>query len=67
MCIVKNLILIVYIDDVLIFSKNKVWINIFAKSFFEGAENFELTDKGSINKFLKVNIRKNTDGSYELK
>ena len=63
----KNLIILVYVDDVLIFSKKKLWIDMFIKSLAEGEENFELTDEGSIDKYLGVEIQTHSDGSYELK
>ena len=63
----KQLILIVYVDNVLIFSKRKCWIDMFIQSLAEGQEKFELTDEGSIDKYLGVDITKLPDGSYELK
>ena len=63
----KQLILIVYVDDILIFSKKKCWIDLFVKSLSEGDENFELTDEGSIDKYLGVDITTHQDGTYELK
>ena len=63
----KNLIAIVYVDDVLIFSRDKVWIDIFIKSLFEGEENFDLTDEGNIDKYLGVEIVERQDGMYEIK
>ena len=56
-----------YVDNVLIFSKKKVWIDIFIKSLFEGIENFELTDEGNIDKYLGIDIQKHKDGTYELR
>ena len=52
----KNLILIVYVDNVLIFSKEKVWINIFVKSLFKGYKKFKLMNEGSIDKYLGIEI-----------
>jgi len=63
----KNLILIVYVDDVLIFSKKNVWIDIFLKSLFDGDEKFELTDEGDIDKYLGVDVNKVDDGVFELR
>jgi len=57
----------VYVDNVLIFSKKKVWIDIFIKSLFEGIENFELTSEGNIDKYLGIDIQKHKDGTYELR
>jgi len=63
----KYLILIVYVNDVLIFSKKKCWIDTFIRSLSEGCEKFELTDEGNIDKYLGVDITTYCDGSYELK
>ena len=54
----KNLILAVCVDDLLTFSKKKVWIDIFDQSSFDGKYNFELTDERSIDKHLGVEIDK---------
>ena len=40
---------------------------MFIQSLAEGQEKFELTDEGSIDKYLGVDITKLSDGSYELK
>ena len=56
-----------HINSALIFSKDKLWIDIFIKSLFEGADKFELIDEDSINKYLGVDIRKNTDGLHKLR
>ena len=63
----KNLILVVYVDDVLIFSPKKLWIDLFIKSLMDGCENFELTDEGNIDKYIGVEISKHRDGTHELK
>ena len=63
----KQLMLIVCVDDVLIFSKKKYWIDMFIQSLAEGQEKFKLTDEGSIDKYLGVDVTKLPDGSYELK
>ena len=47
-----------YVDDVSIFSRDKVWINVFIKSLFKGEENFKLTDEGNIDRYLGVEIVK---------
>ena len=63
----KNLILVVYINDILIFSKEKIWIDIFVKLLFKGDEKFELTDEGSIDKYLGLKIAEKQDRTYKLK
>ena len=65
--VLKNLILIVYIDDILIFSKKKIWIDFFVKSFFEEKEKFELTNKGNIDKYLGVDIQKYPNSTYKIR
>ena len=63
----KNLILIVYINNILIFSKKKIWIDLFIKSLFEGKEKFELTDEGDINKYLSIDIYKHLNKTYKIR
>ena len=62
----RNLILVVHVDDMLIFSPKKLWIDLFIKSLMDGSENFELIDEGNIEKHLGVEIIKHRDGTYEL-
>ena len=62
----KNLIVLVYVGNVLIFSKRKICIDLFIKSLIDGDENFELTDKDNIDKYLGVDIKDYADGSYEI-
>ena len=56
-----------HIDDILIFSKKKCWINLFVKSLSKVVENFKLTDKSIIDKYLRVDIMRYQDGTYKLK
>ena len=63
----KQLILIAYVDNVLIFSKEKLQIDLLIKSLFEGDENFELTNEDNIDKYLEVDIKENKDGTYEIR
>ena len=63
----KNLIVLVHVDDALIFSKRKVCIDLFIKSLMDGNENFELTDEGNVDKYLGVDIKNNADGTYEIR
>ena len=46
----KDLMLIVCVDDMLIFSKKEMLINLFIKSLSDGVENFELKDGGNMGK-----------------
>ena len=63
----KNLILVVHVDDILIFSPKKLWIDLSIKSLIDGLDNFELTDEGNIDKDLGVEISRHRDGMHELK
>ena len=63
----KNLILVVHVDDVLMFSKKQLCIDVFIKSLAESEENFKLTDEGNIEKCLGVEIQTHSDGSYKIK
>ena len=62
----KYLIVLVCLNDVLMFSKNKTWIDVLIKSLSEGNDKFELTNKGNINKCLGVDIKKHKDSSTTL-
>ena len=63
----KILILVACVDEVLIFSKKKVWIDMLIKYLFNGEENFELTDEGNVDKKIGVDMRKHNDGTCELR
>ena len=63
----KILILVACVDEVLIFSKKKVWIDMLIKYLFNGEENFELTDEGNVDKNIGVDMRKHNDGTCELR
>ena len=62
----KNAIAIVYVDDVIIIAKNKSILDSIVKSLFDGEENFNLTDKGSLNTYLGIEIRDLDKETYEL-
>ena len=66
-CALKNFIIVVHVDDVLIFSPKKFWIDLFIKSLMDGCEDFDLTDEVSIDKCLDVEITKYRDGTCQLK
>ena len=59
--------LIVCVDDVLIFSKKEILINLFIKSLSDGIENFELTDGGNMDKHIGAETCNCPNGTYELK
>ena len=53
-------------DDVIILSKSKVTLDIIVKSLFDGKENFDLTDEGTLDQHLGIEIRDKSKGSYEM-
>ena len=57
----------VYVDDCIIYSKDKSVIDGLIWSLRHGPENYILTDEGEIDKYLGVDIVKNKDGSMELR
>ena len=58
-----NCIVLVYVDDCIIFSKDKSVIDDLIHSLMNGPENYVLTDEGEINKYLGVDIDKFKKGS----
>ena len=62
----KGIIVLVYVDDVIILSPRDAIITNFIKSLQGTTEGFELTDKGSLEKYLGVNIKKHKDGILEM-
>ena len=59
------MILIEHVDDILTFSREKLWIDLPIKSLFEGDKNFEMTDEGNIDKYLGVDIKETKMGSMQ--
>ena len=62
-----NCIVLVYVDDCIIFSKDKSVIDDLIHSLMNGPENYVLTDEGEIDKYLGVDIDKSKKGSIELR
>ncbi len=63
-----DLIVLVYIDDCILISKNKSAIEEFINSLKQDPENFIFTDKGDLNKYLGIQIKKlGWSGSFKLK
>ena len=63
----KNSIVLVYVDDCLIFSKKNSGISDrLIRSLTNGKEKFEFTDEGDMSKYLAVDITKHIDGSIEF-
>ena len=51
-----------YVDDTKIFAKEDSTINQIIKSL---SSDFDLTDEGGVENFLRVNIKHHDDGSIE--
>ena len=62
----KDAILLVYVDDCIIFARKKSIIDEIILSLKNGKENFDLTDEGDVNRFLGVEVTKLKKGSFEL-
>ena len=57
------IIVLVYVDDCIILSKDQLSIQKFTDSLLHGPEKLEFTDEGSIDKYLGVNIEQLPDES----
>ena len=63
----KNAIILVYVDDCLIFEKKgSNAADTLIKELKDGPENFDFTDEGDITKYLGVDVKKHPNGTYEL-
>ena len=62
----KNAIAVVYVDDVIIVSKSNEILDSIVKSLFEGQENFDLTDEGTLEKYLGIEIKYLDKNTYKL-
>ena len=61
-----GIIVLVYVDDCIIVSDNKLKIQHFVHSLKTGPEQFVLTEEGTLDKFLGINIQPAGPGKYEL-
>ena len=52
----KGMIVMTYVDDCIIVSNSMKEIDVFVDSLIKGPEKFVLTDKGDIDKFLRIDI-----------
>ena len=52
----KKVIILVYVDDVIIISKDALAIEQFVKSLEDGPENFDFTHEGTFEAYLGVEI-----------
>ncbi len=59
----KDMIILVYMDDCILISKERSSIDAFITSLKNGPENFVFTDKGELKRYLGVEISPLPDGS----
>ena len=62
----KDSIILCYIDDCIIITKRESSVRGIINSLVNGKEHFELTDIGNIERYLGVEIKKQSDDSIEL-
>jgi hypothetical protein len=62
----ENMVLLTYVNDCIIISPSKESIDHLILSMQPGLENFKLTDKGDVNKFLGIEITRLDGDSFEL-
>ena len=62
----KQAIAIIYVNDVIIIGKDEKITNVIVESLVNGEENFDLTDKGSLDKYLGIEIKDVGNNVYEL-
>ena len=61
-----GMIMLVYVDDCIIIGDSIARIDVLIHSLMNGPEKFVLTDEGTLEKFLGVNISRLDDGRYEF-
>ena len=61
-----NCVILVYVDDCIIISKDTKVIDRFVSSMMNGQEGFVLTDDGDLARFLGVEIEYKDDGSIHM-
>lgn len=59
-------IILVYVDDCIIISKDSTTIDAIVHSLQNGPEKFELTDEGTMQRYLGVEIKQLDDYSFEM-
>jgi hypothetical protein len=63
----KDSIVLVYVDDMIIFSKKgSNSADLLIEALAEGHENFSFTDDGDLDKYLGVDVKRHNDGRIEL-
>ena len=63
----ENMVVVLYVDDMIVVGKNKEDIDELYTSLLEGNENFKLTKEGKIDKYLGVELVDNGQGSFEAR
>jgi hypothetical protein len=61
----RDLIVLVFVDDCLIFSRDKAKVDGFIDQL--RAKNFDLTDEGDIQQYLGIDVKHRDDGTIELR
>ena len=54
----KDMIILVYVDDCILLSKDELLMKTFVQSLKDGDENFDFTEEGILENYLGVNIAK---------
>jgi hypothetical protein len=62
----KGMVVLVYVDDCIIVGDDMTKIDQFVASMQTGSENFILTDEGSIDKFLGIDIKRLGKKEFEI-
>jgi len=62
----EGCIVLTYVDDCIILGKNMAIVDSVIQSLRDGQEDFELTDEGSIDKYLGVMIKDINENSFEM-
>jgi hypothetical protein len=55
-----------HVDDCIIIGKSKANIDAFVYSMIHDPEKFDLTDEGTIDKFLGIEITQRENGEFEM-
>jgi len=61
-----GMVILVYVDDCIIIGKDMGEIDEFVRSMQQGSENFVLTDEGSIDTFLGIEIKRLGKQEFEI-
>lgn len=62
----RGMAVLTYVDDCIIIGESMTDIDNFIQSLATGDENFTLTDEGSIDKFLGIEITDRGNGTFEM-